>query len=100
MGLVETSGERLVLSETGAHYLSTGTDAWLLQHLKTSYAGFEELIENLSRGPATEGELLAVLKTDLGVTWETTAQVHYRLGWLENLGAVHREGKRWVLNAS
>jgi hypothetical protein len=99
MGFVTTSGERLVLTELGPEYLSRGTEGWLLQHLKASYIGFDEVLARLAKGPASEEELLDWVRAEVGVAWETPIQVRVRLGWLENLGVIHREGKRWALNA-
>jgi hypothetical protein len=40
---------------------------------------------------------LKLLTEALGVAWESDAQVKFRFGWLENLGAVAQHGGRWEL---
>jgi restriction system protein len=97
MGLVELSGEQLSLTPVGAKYLADEDDAYLLDHLLATIAGFSEILDRLQRGPATEDELWGVLKEELGVTWEKPAQVHYRCGWLENLGRIKKQDGKWVL---
>ncbi|MGI8790635.1 MAG: restriction endonuclease [Actinomycetota bacterium] len=97
MGLVELSGEQLSLTPVGAKYLADENDAYLLDHLLATIAGFSEILNRLEQGPATEEELWDFLKEKLGVTWERVAQVHYRCGWLENLGKARKQGSKWQL---
>lgn len=97
MGLIEVLGERLQLTEAGATYLSTGDDAVLLGQIEATIAGISELLEALREAPLDESQALEVLRSKLGVTWQTTAQVKHRLGWLENLGVVRRRGKAYGL---
>jgi hypothetical protein len=99
MGLARASGERLLLTDLGAEYLNTGSNEWLLQRLREAFVGIDELLERLEGGPATEDELLEYLRAEAGVSWETLAQLKFRLGWLESLGAAHREGKGWARQA-
>ena len=42
---------------------------------------------------------MALLNSVLGVSWESDAQVRFRLGWLENLGLVVHKGGVWTLTA-
>jgi hypothetical protein len=60
-------------------------------------AGFDEILEALAAGPMSASQLLVLLQERLGVTWETDAQVKFRLGWLENLGRVHEQHGLWNL---
>jgi restriction system protein len=96
-GLVETDGESLRLTPTGAAYLEDPSDAKLRDILVRGVAGFKEVIERLSRSPATAGELRDELNRRLGLTWGTDIQVNYRLNWLKDLGVVAKNGKRWTL---
>lgn len=100
MRLLETSGERLLLSDLGAEYLDVGSNQWLLQRLKDSFVGIEELLQRLIQGPATNEQLLEYLRNQAHVTWETDAQLRFRLGWLENVGAVEKHGNQWVRSNS
>ena len=95
--LIEIQGEQIALSATGATYLENPSSEALLAIARRSVAGFEELLRVLEGGPKTTGELLAFLRDELGVGWETDAQVRFRLGWLENLGKVHERQGGWSL---
>lgn len=96
-GLLETQGEQLTLTAEGASYIVDPTAEALLGLLQRNVAGFSEMLGYLAERPHRVGELLDRLRTDLGVTWETDAQINFRLGWLENLGAVEADGDTWRL---
>lgn len=68
MGLVELSGERMLLSAVGAKYLSDENDAHLLNHLVATIAGFSEILDWLQEGPASEEELWDFLKQEIGAS--------------------------------
>lgn len=94
-GLLETQGEHLTLTATGAEYLANSNPQALLDILRANVAGFDELVDYLAERPHRVDELLERLRHDLGVTWETEAQVNFRLGWLENVGAAEADGAYW-----
>lgn len=96
-GLLETIGERMALTADGASYLETPRPEILLSLLRKSVAGFDELLRGLSERALSAEEGLSLLKEGLGVGWESDAQVRFRLGWLENLGAVVQRAGHWEL---
>ena len=98
-GLLETQGEQLTLTADGATYITQPTPDVLLELLKENVAGFTEMLEYLAERPHQVEELLERFRADLGVTWETDAQINFRLGWLENLGAAESHGDSWRLMA-
>ena len=71
------------------------TRAHLLDVLREEVAGITELLAMLEARPMTSIEALAPLNEALGVSWETDAQVRFRLGWLENLGAAVQTAGIW-----
>lgn len=71
----------------------------MLNILRDSVAGFNELLDYLAERPHQTEELLYRLRNDLGVTWETDAQVGFRMGWLENVGAAETDGAAWLAAA-
>jgi Restriction endonuclease/HB1, ASXL, restriction endonuclease HTH domain len=93
--LVETQGERLVLTATGVEYLDDPTPAALTEIARLNVAGFDEILDALSEGPKSSAQLLELLQTQLHVGWETDAQVRFRLIWLENLGLVKESDGTW-----
>lgn len=96
LGLINLTGEHLELSATGARYAATGfAETTLLDVLRDNVAGIDLMLRRLSSGPATSAELLAALRDEVGVQWETTVQVDYRLGWLEQVRAIERRGSLW-----
>ena len=96
-GLIETSGESLGLTVVGSDYLSDTTSEALLAVMRSHAAGFDEIIDLLRPAPRTAAELLQGLRDHLGVTWETDAQVGFRLGWLENVAAAEPIDHKWRL---
>jgi len=99
-GLVETQGEQITVTLTGASYLEDPTPHALLAIACQSVAGFDEIIEELGQSPRSTSELLVLLRESLGVTWETDTQVQNRLGWLENTGTAQLDGGLWYLTES
>jgi restriction system protein len=99
LDLIETQGELIVLTTTGVSYLDDPTSDALLAIARRNVAGFDEVLEALAAGPQSSGELLTVLQEKLGVSWETDAQVRFRLGWLENMGKVVETHGQWSLIA-
>jgi hypothetical protein len=97
-GLVETRGERLVLTADGATYMASKATDVLLGLLRKSVAGFDELLLHLSlNATISADEGLSLLNTRLGVGWESDAQVKFRFGWLENLEVVIQHSGVWKL---
>lgn len=97
-GLIEANGEVLAVTANGAEYLRERTPEMLFDLLKTKVAGIEELLSRLSHGAATTKELLEFVRQELGVSWETDAQIRFRMGWLQVLGAVRVRGDAWELS--
>lgn len=58
----------------------------------------KELLAELDDGPRTMEQLQQVL-SELGLAWETNAQVGWRLHWLESVGLVFASGGRFQLVA-
>ena len=100
LDLVSTQGEQLALTATGATYLESPTADALVSIARTNVAGFDEILEELAHGPRTSGDLLDLLRSRLGVTWETDTQVVFRLQWLENLRKVSETSGTWRLVTS
>ena len=96
-GLLEIVGEHMALTPAGAMYLASPSAEVLLGVIRNAVAGFDELLAALDAGALSAADGLKLLKTSLGVTWETDAQVKFRLGWLENLGAAVQRTGQWEL---
>jgi hypothetical protein len=94
-GLLDTQGEHLALTAPGAGYLDDPTETHLLDVLCEEVAGITELLAMLEARPMTSVEALEPLNEALGVTWETDAQIRFRLGWLENLGTAAQTAGIW-----
>jgi hypothetical protein len=60
-------------------------------------AGFGEILEALELGPKSSAQLLEVLRAELGVRWQTDAQVRWRVLWLANLGIAEEDSGSWRL---
>lgn len=97
-GLIESQGEQLAATAVGAEYLADATPTRLFALAESNVAGFSEIMAALREGPRTTAELLAYINDALGFTWETDAQVRFRLYWLENLGMAKVQGDIWEAN--
>ena len=64
--------------------------------LRTRVVGVKELLAELEDGSRTMEQLQQVL-TELGLAWETNAQVGWRLHWLESVGLVVADDGRYRL---
>ncbi len=96
-GLIETQGEQLVLTSDGTEYLANPTSQALLTLACHNVAGFDEILEALQADPKSSAQQLDILRAELGVTWQTDAQIRWRLQWLANLGSVKEDSGRWRL---
>ena len=96
-GFIETDGEQLTLTATGAEYIGDPTEAQLLAVARDRVLGVTEMIDWLAQEPRTTEELLALFREHLDVEWESTAQVQFRLGWLSVVGAAIKLNNRWRL---
>jgi restriction system protein len=94
-GLVETQGELLTVTALGSEYLDDPTSDHLLEIANLRIVGIREMLSWLAEAPLTMEELLARFREDLGVEWESTAQIQYRLGWLVNLGSIAHANGLW-----
>jgi len=94
-GLLETVGEHLQLTADGVGYLDSGDAEDLVTLIRQSVAGFDELLDALDQGPISADAGLRLLNDQLGVAWESDAQVRFRLSWLENLGVVEQRNGSW-----
>lgn len=97
LGLIEFDGDRIVLTTDGEALRSKRDPAILLDLLQRNIAGVVELLELLAMGPATTDQAHQHLLKTIGVTWETDAQVKFRLQWLTASGTVARDGRNWRL---
>lgn len=95
-GLIETQGEQVGLTAAGAEYRRDPSAERLLGIARRRIVGVDQMLGWLSRSPMTTEELLGRFRSDLGMSWESPAQVQYRLGWLVVLGTVSQQGDRWA----
>lgn len=88
LGLVDrqTSG-KLVLTQPGQRFASTGDLLVLRQALFDRIVGVEELLAAVSNGPTTCPVLTAQL-ADQGIFWNHPMAVRYRVWWLVAAAAI------------
>lgn len=98
--LVKFADDRIVLTEQGESLRVTRSRDQLLAALSSRITGVSEMLNWLKDGPLTIDELLAKMRSELRVTWETDIQVRHRLDWLQAAGAVRRAGDQWELTRS
>lgn len=98
-GLRETVGEPLQLTADGAAYVDGHDADVLVAQLRKSVAGFEELLDALGERSLAVDEALILHNAQLGVGWESDAQVKFRLTSLENFGVAEQRDGRWRLRS-
>jgi hypothetical protein len=94
-GLIDNQGELTIVTALGSEYLDDPTNERLLDVARTRVVGINELLDWLGTEPRSVDELLALFREHLGVEWESTAQIQFRLGWLSVLGAAASSQGRW-----
>jgi hypothetical protein len=98
LGFIELSNGQLSLTPAGREFIEEGDVALVCEALLARVVGVKELLVSLESGPRTMEELQQVL-SELGLAWETNAQVGWRLHWLESVGPVLATEGRYELAA-
>jgi restriction system protein len=91
LGLVAVEGDRLNLTPSGRTFAETRDVETVRDALRTRVVGIEEMVDELAQGARTSEELQGVL-VQLGMAWETTSQLDWRLHWLESAGLIRQRG--------
>ncbi len=94
-GLTEMDGEQLTLTVEGVEYLADPAEEALVAQMQLHVAGVDEILERLDDGPASNQELLELMRERIGVSWETDAQVNWRMRWLHLCRVVAPDPAGW-----
>lgn len=66
--------------------------------LNNAVLGLDDILSWLSEEPLSEDEIHErLVKKYKLLEWKTTAQTHWRLGWLMSLGYINRKEKKIIL---
>lgn len=87
LGFVEVSGGQISLTPAGREFAETHDIELVREALRTRVVGVKELLDELAKGSRTMEELQQVL-SEVGLAWETNAQLGWRLHWLESVELV------------
>ncbi len=93
--LVRFSDDRILISEQGEALIISRSPEDLAPILETRVLGVTELLGWLNEVPMSMDEIRLRMR-ELGVTWETNAQVKYRLDWLQVAGVVTLTKSGWT----
>jgi restriction system protein len=96
LGFVEVSGGQVSLTPIGREFVETNDVELVCEALRTRVVGVKELLDELENGPRTMEQLQEVL-AEVGLAWETNAQLGWRLHWLESVGLVAAENGKYGL---
>lgn len=91
LGLIEISGQSVYLTRRGRTFLDAPSPAIVEEVLNARIAGCTDITAELARRPRRIGPLTELMR-EQGHSWSTNTQVRYRLRWLEEVGAVERQG--------
>lgn len=97
MRLIQVTGGQYELTREGRQFLESGDQELLFRIIDENIAGVSEIMGLLesSAGPVPAEALLEFLRSEIGVDWQTLAQVHFRLYWLQSLGKVEKVVEGW-----
>ncbi|MEQ1564034.1 MAG: AAA family ATPase [Myxococcota bacterium] len=99
LGLAQSSGHVLSLTDAGRSYLPDRAAAVLFEHLHATYAGIlETLVVVETLGSATTTDLFARIPALLGVHWLRTHQASHRRNWLLSLGLLTLDARRLMVS--
>jgi restriction system protein len=96
LGFIELSGGQISLTPVGRSFVEFHDVELVRKALADRVVGVNELLEELERGPRTMEQLQQVL-AEVGLAWETNAQLRWRLHWLESVGLVLVEDGKYQL---
>lgn len=96
LGFIELASGQVSLTPAGREFVETRDIRLVHEALRARIVGVRELLAELDDGPRTMQELQQVL-SELGLAWETNAQVGWRLHWLESVGLVFASDGRFRL---
>ena len=82
----------------GFDVLSKDPKDIILHQLSSNIAGIEKYLDELKKRRMTFKESHEFFKRELSVDWETDYQTKMRLLWLENVGAIGKDGNIYRLN--
>ena len=100
LDLIKKDGRKYKLAETAEEYFKDLSSAKLFHVLDDKVMGMYDLLDILSQGPSSKDDLHKKLCNRLGVVWESTAQVQWRLYWLTNLGLMRKKRRTFELTES
>ena len=98
LGLVAFDGESIKITDAGSDALTKNSKEIILNQLRSNVAGIVQYLEALKEHDMAFDESHDFFKKELSVDWETNVQTKYRLLWLENAGAIIKEGEVYSLN--
>ena len=98
LGLITFDGEIIQVTDVGSDVLSKDPRDIILHQLCINIAGIEQYLEELKNRSMTFNESHEFFKRELSVDWETGYQTKMRILWLENVGAIGKEGNMYLLN--
>ena len=100
LGLVSFDGETVEITEAGSSVLTEEPKRVVLNQLRANVAGIRPYLKSLRDQPMTLDESHEFFKRELSVDWQTYTQTSYRLQWLQNVGAIVKEGDRYAVTAA
>ncbi|HUV79585.1 MAG TPA: restriction endonuclease [Candidatus Bathyarchaeia archaeon] len=97
LNLIIFDGEEIKITEDGSKALTKDPKEIILNQLRACVAGVDQYLDALKERAMTLEESHEFFKKELSVDWETNYQTKMRLLWLENVGAIIKEGGTYVL---
>jgi Restriction endonuclease/HB1, ASXL, restriction endonuclease HTH domain/C-terminal AAA-associated domain len=96
LGFVELTSGQISLTPAGREFVETQDVELVREALRARVVGVQELLDELARGARTMEQLQQVLG-EVGLAWETNAQLGWRLHWLESVELVAADNGKYQL---
>jgi len=94
LGSAKIEGGRVAITPQGRAFAETGDITIAQKALRERIVGVEEVLRAITEHPRSAQELRDVLAA-VGLTWETDAQLRFRMQWLESTGLVQLRNGRY-----
>jgi C-terminal AAA-associated domain len=96
LGFVELTSGQISLTPAGREFVETQDIELVREALRARVVGVQELLDELAQGARTMEQLQQVLG-EVGLAWETNAQLGWRLHWLESVELVAADNGKYQL---
>lgn len=98
--LTEESRGIFSVNQLGEEFLAKGTSNIGYQQLDQNYIGISDILKILLKDSMALDGVCSLLKKKTGAKWKTAAQCEVRIYWLQSLGYIVKDRRKYGLTAA